>query len=154
MSFFESLRISFFSFLAWEFWGWQHKILIMSIKRQWSKWSTWFNINKFIIDEFIKWLRNKCNSFRISKENGISNLFPCPRNTIPGNYIYSYLRDKSLSLYPPSYVSDALEISLYTQEAYNMDLILPLGVFYFPWCCGAACVQRGPQPLRQRKHYF
>lgn len=120
MSFFESLRIFFFFFfLAWEFWGWQHKILIMSIKRQWSKSSTWFNINKFIVDEFIKWLRNKGNSFRISKENGISNLFPCPGNTTPGNYTYSYLRDKSLSLYPPSYVSDALEISLYTQEAYT-----------------------------------
>lgn len=76
--------------------------------------------------------QNKCNSFRISKENEISNLFPCTRKTIPGNYIYSYLRDKSLSPYTLSYVSDALEISLDTQKAYNMDLILALGVFYFP----------------------
>lgn len=66
-----------------------------------------------------------------------------------------HLRNKSLPLYTPSCVADALEISLHTQEAYYMGLVSPLGLncSIFHPAVGLP-VQRGSEGLRQGKQYL
>ena len=56
-----------------------------------------------------------------------------------------HLRDKSLPLHTPSCAPDAAETSLRTLEVDSVDSVVPLCVFYFPLCYGAACARRGPQ---------
>lgn len=129
---------------------WERGIVIMSIKRQWTKWSTWSNTKRQIHTR-LRWLRNKQNSPGMGGRGGSSetgNLFPCPRNSIPGNDIYGVPEGQvTASVRTQLGAQCCTDPSLYS-EVHCMGLVFPLCVLFPTMLRGCLSTER---PAASRK---